>query len=224
MFERLLLPLLFVALALVGQHVLASELQEALQRAAPQLDGRVLQAALQALHCAERDTPNKANRLAVIDYSRPSLERRMWVFDLSRRSLLQREFVAHGRESGELFAERFSNLPGSHQSSLGLFRGAESYRGRHGHSLRLDGLEAGLNDLARARALVIHGADYVAPDWVQKYGRMGRSLGCPAVQQEVIRLVVDQLEDGQYLFAWHPQLAEDRYRSCAPLSAARSVE
>nr|WP_283956774.1 murein L,D-transpeptidase catalytic domain family protein [Pseudomonas oleovorans] len=116
MFERLLLPLLFVALALVGQRALASELQEALQDAAPQLDGRVLQAALQALHCAERDTPNKANRLAVIDYSRPSLERRMWVFDLSQRSLLQREFVAHGRESGELFAERFSNLPGSHQS------------------------------------------------------------------------------------------------------------
>lgn len=224
MFERLLLPLLFVVLGLAGQRVLASELQEVLQRVAPQLDGRVLQVALQALHCAELGAPSKANRLAVIDYSRPSVERRMWVFDLSQRRLLQREFVAHGRESGELFAERFSNLPGSHQSSLGLFRGAKSYRGRHGHSLRLDGLEAGLNDLARARALVIHGADYVAPEWVQKYGRMGRSLGCPAVQQEVIRLVVDQLEDGQYLFAWHPQLAEDRYRSCATLSAARSVE
>lgn len=224
MFERLLLPLLLVVLVLVGQRVLADELQEALQREAPQLDGRGLQAALQALHCAERDTANKANRLAVIDYSRPSVERRMWVFDLSRRRLLQCEFVAHGRESGELFAERFSNLPGSHQSSLGLFRGAESYRGRHGHSLRLDGLEPGFNDLARARALVIHGADYVAPDWGQKYGRMGRSLGCPAVQLEVIRLVVDQLENGQYLFAWHPQLAEDRYLSCATFSAARSAE
>ena len=160
----------------------------------------------------------------MIDYSRSSLERRLWVFDLTHRRLLQLEFVAHGRQSGELFAERFSNLPGSHQSSLGLFRGGESYSGRHGHSLRLDGLEPGFNDQARARALVIHGADYVAPTWAQKYGRMGRSLGCPAVQQEVIRVLVDQLRDGQYLFAWHPQMSDDRYRDCASISVARSAE
>lgn len=224
MFERSLMAFLLTALLLAGQGVVAGELLIALHRAAPHLEKRALQGALQALRCAEREGAGDARRLAVIDYSRSSLERRLWVFDLTRRQLLQREFVAHGRQSGELFAERFSNLPGSHQSSLGLFRGGESYSGRHGYSLRLDGLEPGFNDQARARALVIHGADYVAPRWAQKYGRMGRSLGCPAVQQEVTRVLVDQLRDGQYLFVWHPQMKADRYRDCTSVSVARSAE
>lgn len=224
MFTRSLMVFLLSALLLAGKGAVASELLNALHRAAPQLEQRALQEALWALRCAEREGANEGRRLAVIDYSRSSLERRLWVFDLARGRLLQREFVAHGRQSGESFAEHFSNLPGSNQSSLGLFRGAESYKGRHGHSLRLDGLEPGFNDHARARALVIHGADYVAPTWAQKYGRMGRSLGCPAVQQEVIGVLVDQLKDGQYLFAWHPQISDERYRDCASVSVARSVE
>lgn len=224
MFTRLLMAFLLTTLLLDGQGAVAGELMNALHRAAPQLEPRALQGALQALRCVEREGAGEGRRLAVIDYSRSSLERRLWVFDLEHRRLLQREFVAHGRQSGESFAEHFSNLPGSNQSSLGLFRGAESYKGRHGHSLRLDGLEPGLNDQARARALVLHGADYVAPTWAQKYGRMGRSLGCPAVQQEVIGVLVDQLKDGQYLFAWHPQISDERYRDCASVSVARSVE
>lgn len=224
MFTRSLMMFLLTALLLAGQGAVAGELLNALHRAAPQLEPRALQGALWALRCAEREGAGEGRRLAVIDYSRSSLERRLWVFDLTHGRLLQREFVAHGRQSGESFAEHFSNLPGSNQSSLGLFRGAESYKGRHGHSLRLDGLEPGLNDQARARALVIHGADYVAPTWAQKYGRMGRSLGCPAVQQEVIGVLVDQLKDGQYLFAWHPQISDERYRDCASVSVARSVE
>ena len=224
MFTRSLMAFLLTALLLAGQGAVAGELLNALHRAAPQLEQRALQGALQALRCAEREGAREGRRLGVIDYSRSSLERRLWVFDLTHGRLLQREFVAHGRQSGELFAEHFSNQPGSNQSSLGLFRGAKSYKGRHGHSLRLDGLEPGLNDQARARALVIHGADYVAPTWVQKYGRMGRSLGCPAVQQEVIGVLVDQLKDGQYLFAWHPQISDERYRDCASVSVARSVE
>lgn len=140
MFARSLMAFLLTALLLAGQCAVADELLNALHRAAPQLEMRALHGALQALRCAEREGAGEAKRLAVIDYSHSSLERRLWVFDLTHRRLLQREFVAHGRQSGELFAERFSNLPGSHQSSLGLFRGAESYSGRHGHSLRLDGL------------------------------------------------------------------------------------
>jgi hypothetical protein len=222
MFKRLTGAVLLAFL--LDQHALADELLHVLQRAAPQLETRALQDALLALRCAERGGRGEGRRLAIIDYSRSSLERRLWVFDLAQGRLLQREFVAHGRQSGELFAERFSNLPGSHQSSLGLFRGAESYTGRHGHSLRLDGLEPGFNDEARARALVIHGADYVAPGWAEQHGRMGRSLGCPAVQQEVIRVLVDQLEDGQYLFAWHPQIKQERYRDCTSISAVHSAE
>lgn len=226
MFERLLgIPLLLVGLTLGGAAV-ADDLLAGLRRAAPQLPAAALEQALAALRCAEGRAP-MAVRLALIDYSRPSAERRLWLFDLAERRLLLHDFVAHGRESGEFLAERFSNRPGSRQSSLGLFRGAESYYGRHGYSLRLDGLEAGLNDQARARALVIHGADYVAAERVSSQGRIGRSLGCPAVRRGISRMLVDQLKDGQYLFAWHPEprwLGVGRYRGCPTVSAARSAE
>ena len=121
MFERSLMAFLLAALLLSGQRAVVDELLNALHRAAPQLEKRALQDALQALQCAEREGAGEARRLVLIDYSRSSLERRLWVFDLMQRQLLLREFVADGRQSGELFAERVSNLPGSHQSSLGCF-------------------------------------------------------------------------------------------------------
>uniref|UniRef100_UPI0030D8BF13 murein L,D-transpeptidase catalytic domain family protein n=1 Tax=Pseudomonas sp. EA_35y_Pfl2_R111 TaxID=3088689 RepID=UPI0030D8BF13 len=190
-----------------------------LARIAPGLNQQALRHALAAMQCAVNHGADPARRLAVIDYSRPSTERRLWIFDLQRKRLLLRDFVAHGRKSGENFAEVFSNRLGSHQSSLGLFRTAESYSGKHGYSLRMDGLEPGLNDLARERAIVIHGAGYVNPLWVAKHGRIGRSLGCPAVRPEVARMVVDQLKGGQFLFAWHSNqrlLKASAYLDCKP--------
>jgi len=180
-----------------------SDLQADLARVAPGLNPQALEHALAAMQCAVNHGAAPARRLAVIDYSLPSSQQRLWLFDLQRKRVLLHDFVAHGRESGENFAERFSNVLGSHQTSLGLFRTAESYSGKHGYSLRMDGLEPGINDLARERAIVIHGAGYVHPRWVQKHGRIGRSLGCPAVRPEVARMVVDQLKGGQFLFAWH---------------------
>ena len=190
-----------------------------LARIAPSLNKQALQHALAAMQCAVNHGAAPARRLAVIDYSQPSTERRLWIFDLQRKSLLLRDFVAHGRQSGENFADRFSNTLCSHQTSLGLFRTAESYRGKHGYSLRMDGLEPGLNDLARERAIVIHGADYVSPRLVHSQGRIGRSLGCPAVRPEVARMVVDQLKGGQFLFAWHSDqrwLQGSAYLDCQP--------
>ncbi|MDP3815630.1 murein L,D-transpeptidase catalytic domain family protein [Pseudomonas sp.] len=194
-----------------------------LARNAPGLNPQALRHALAAMQCAVNHGAEAAQRLAVIDYSLPSTERRLWIFDLQRQRLLLRDFVAHGRQSGENFAARFSNRLGSNQSSLGLFRTAESYRGKHGYSLRMDGLEPGLNDLARERAIVIHGADYVSPRLVGSQGRIGRSLGCPAVRPEVARLVVDQLKGGQFLFAWHPDprwLQSSAYLNCKPQQLA----
>lgn len=175
-----------------------------LYRAAPDLKPQVLKHALSAMRCAVRHGARPAQRLAVIDFSLPSSEQRLWIFDLHKQQLLLQDFVAHGRESGENWANKFSNQVGSHQSSIGLFRTQESYRGRHGYSLRVDGLEPGINDRARERAIVIHGADYVDPYWVSSQGRIGRSLGCPAVRQDVARMVVDSLKDGQFLFSWYP--------------------
>lgn len=182
----------------------ADDLFPALANSAPDLDPQVLRYALDAAECAVRHGVEVPRRLAVIDFSLPSSEERMWIFDLADQSLLMRELVAHGRNSGNLLSTRFSNVEGSYQSSIGLFRGAESYSGKHGYSLRLDGLEPGFNDLARQRAIVIHGADYVDPSWVEAYGRIGRSLGCPAVRQEVTSQVVDNLKGGQLVFKYYP--------------------
>ncbi|WP_372963884.1 murein L,D-transpeptidase catalytic domain family protein [Marinobacter sp.] len=171
---------------------------------APKLNPDVLDAAFKATRCAVNNGVAMPERLAVIDFSLPSNNERMWIFDLEQGSLLLKDLVAHGKNSGEVEANSFSNIEGSHQSSIGLFKANESYKGSHGYSLRLDGLEPGINDLARQRAIVIHGADYVSPDWVADYGRIGRSHGCPAVDRNVIRSVVDNLKGGQLVFTYYP--------------------
>ena len=194
---------------------------------APTLNVDVLQRALRASACAVNQGVVMPERLAVIDFSRPSSEERLWIFDLQRGELVLRDLVAHGKNSGMLESTAFSNIEGSHQSSIGLFRASESYRGRHGYSLRLDGLEPGINDLARQRAIVIHGADYVNDAWVKDYGRIGRSHGCPAVDQQVIRQVVDNLKGGQLVFKYFPDqqwLQSSGYLNCDSGRMASAAE
>jgi hypothetical protein len=145
--------------------------------------------------------------LTVIDFSRPSTSPRLWVYDLRARKLLFEEHVAHGRNSGFDVPTKFSNTPDSNMSSLGLYRAAESYIGKHGYSLRLDGLEAGFNDHARDRAIVIHGAEYVNAKTAKAQGRLGRSLGCPAVRPEIARKLIDAVKDGGLVFAYYPDPA-----------------
>lgn len=195
-----------------------------LSAAAPSADPVVLGLALKARTCAiRRGIATPESRLAVIDYSRPSTQPRLWVFDLGQRRLLFGEYVAHGRGSGENFARRFSNDDGSLQSSLGMFSTAETYVGDNGYSLRMDGLEPGVNDHARARLLVMHGAWYVDPLLALKQGRLGRSYGCPALRPQVARDVIDALKQGQLLFAYYPDrqwLAKSRLLGCEPIQAA----
>jgi hypothetical protein len=140
----------------------------------------------------------------VIDYTRPSTEPRLWVLDLARRALLHEELVAHGRGTGDNHAQYFSNDPGSHQSSLGLFVTLDTYAGKHGRSLRLQGLEAGINDRALERAIVMHGAEYVANAFAALHGRLGRSWGCPALAVDVAQRVIDRIRGGSPLFAYYP--------------------
>lgn len=199
-------------------------LTERLAQQAPTLNKAVLTKAIAAMDCAVRGGQPGAERLAVIDFSRPSSEPRLWIFDLASKSLVLEELVAHGRNSGENFATTFSNREGSHQSSIGLFRSQESYVGSHGYSLRMDGMEPGINDNARDRAIVIHGADYVDPDWIERHGRIGRSHGCPAVRREVASQVVDTLKDGQFVFSYYPDkawLRSSAYLNCKPGQIAR---
>jgi hypothetical protein len=139
--------------------------------------------------------------LAVADMSQPSTAKRLYVIDLERRVLVMRTFVAHGQNTGELMAEHFSNRHGSHQTSLGLYRvGAEIISPKHGPALLLHGLEAGLNDQALPREVIIHGADYVSESFIDKHGRLGRSWGCPAVSRADMPVVIDLLANGGVLY------------------------
>ncbi len=143
--------------------------------------------------------------LTVIDFSLRSREERLWVIDVERGLVVAHELVAHGRNTGGDLAERFSNESGSLQSSLGTFVTGAAYRGKHGLSLRLRGLEK-TNDRAEARAIVVHGADYVAAGIVQRLGRLGRSQGCPAVSPAAAPRIIRLIQDGTVLFAYHPAL------------------
>ena len=139
-----------------------------------------------------------------MDYSRLSREPRLWVLDVATGEVLVRELVAHGRNTGGDEAVSFSNRDGSYKSSVGTFVTGGTYEGKHGRSLRLRGLDEGLNDNAESRAIVIHGADYVSEDIVGQLGRLGRSLGCPALSPEAAREVIDLIKDGTTFFAYHP--------------------
>ncbi|WP_246022870.1 murein L,D-transpeptidase catalytic domain family protein [Cognatilysobacter terrigena] len=194
---------------------------------APGANPKVIEMALEARECAisSGDATGAGEKLAVIDYSMPSTQKRLWVFDLRNPRVMYSEYVAHGQGTGENYARNFSNLDGSHQTSLGLFRTAETYTGNNGYSLRMDGLEPGFNDNARARAIVMHGAWYVDPSMAQKMGRIGRSHGCPAVRAQVAHEIIDTLKGGQFVFSYYPDnkwLHESRLLAC-PTRSTRAV-
>lgn len=145
---------------------------------------------------------NKNSLLTIIDFNLPSTDKRMYVLDLSKEEVLYVTYVAHGRNSGDNYATSFSNKSGSYQSSLGFYRTAETYNGGNGYSLKLDGLEKGINDLARPRAVVIHGADYCSEKFIKSTGRLGRSFGCPALPRELTKPIIETIKEGSLLFIY----------------------
>jgi hypothetical protein len=188
------------------------------------LSPQALAAALDAVSCAHaRGVSGRANLLTLIDYSLPSTAPRLWVFDLEHGKVLFHELVAHGAGSGDNYAVRFSNVDASRQTSLGLFLTGGTYEGGNGYSLRLRGLDPGINDLAEYRAIVMHGAWYVSPDQIRRYGRLGRSWGCPALPKAIAPRVIDTIKDGTFLFAWSGSAAASLRPSCTasgPVAAA----
>lgn len=146
----------------------------------------------------------KTDIISIVDFSKPSTEKRLYVIDIKKGKLLVKSLVAHGRNSGENWAKSFSNEPGSYKSSLGFYRCAETYIGEHGYSLRLDGLDKGLNHKARERAIVMHGADYVCNDFCEKQGRLGRSFGCPSIPMAIHNDIIDDVKGGTCLYIYAP--------------------
>lgn len=144
----------------------------------------------------------KQDVMTIIDFTKPSSEKRMVVLDMEEGHILFHTVVAHGRNSGGLYATEFSNTHGSFQSSMGFFRTDHTYQGGNGYSLIIDGLEEGVNDQARARAVVIHGADYCSESFIQQTGRLGRSHGCPALPQELNQAIIDTIKGGSLLYIY----------------------
>jgi hypothetical protein len=157
---------------------------------------------LQAL--ADNGKLKRKDIITIIDYSLPSTEKRLWVIDLSSKRILYHSLVAHGKNSGDNIASKFSNKHESLQSSLGFFITGNEYKGKHGRSLKLIGVEKNINDAAEQRAIVIHGADYVSEKFVKTYGRLGRSFGCPAIPTELHDQIIDTVGTGSCLFIYYP--------------------
>lgn len=142
----------------------------------------------------------KKDIITVIDFTKPSTEKRLFVIDLKLKKVLFVSYVSHGRNSGENYATSFSNREGSYKSSLGFFKTEDTYYGKNGYSLVLDGLEKGINDKAKERAIVMHGAPYADPSTIRSCGRLGRSLGCPALPPEVCKKIIDTIKGGTLLY------------------------
>lgn len=145
--------------------------------------------------------------ISIVDFSQPSSKKRLWVIDLKNYKVLFNTWVAHGRNSGRDMATSFSNQESSYKSSPGFYVTRETYRGSHGYSLKLDGVEKGINDNAYNRAIVIHGAAYVNPALIASQGYIGRSLGCPAVPEKLATPIINTIKNGSCLFIYHPSTA-----------------
>ncbi|WP_372647551.1 murein L,D-transpeptidase catalytic domain family protein [Draconibacterium sp.] len=142
--------------------------------------------------------------ITIIDLSLPSTKRRLWIIDLKQKKVVENSLVAHGKNSGQLNAKFFSNTIGSYQSSLGFYITGKTYYGKHGLSLYLNGVETAINDKAKERAIVIHGAPYVSQEFIDEYGRLGRSFGCPAVPVSKHKTIIDRIKNGSCLFIYFP--------------------
>ena len=169
------------------------------------VDQQVFNYALKGyLNLRDQNQLEKEDILSIIDYSKHSKEKRFWIFDLSNRLLLFNEWVSHGKYTGNATATTFSNIVSSKQSSLGFFVTGYTYSGKHKYSLKLYGVEPSYNSNAFKRGIVIHGADYVSEDFINRHERLGRSYGCPAVRQEIKEPLITTIKDGSCLFSYYP--------------------
>lgn len=180
-----------------------SSSENAILANAPGLSPHVLDHALHAYDWARVHTRiNNPNILTIVDFSKPSTEKRLWVIDLRTDKTLMNLYTTHGSHSGGLYATQFSNRPGSEESSLGVYKTAGLYSGKHGLSERLQGLEPGVNSNAMSRAIVIHSAPYASPYFIASHHQAGRSWGCFAVSPSESNKLIHLTENGSVLYAY----------------------
>lgn len=157
---------------------------------------------------------NNDKIISIIDFSLPSGKKRLFILDLVNYKILFNTFVAHGKNSGKDYANQFSNKNESYQSSLGFYVTQDTYDGKHGYSLRLEGEEKGINDNAISRAIVMHSAWYVNENVVRSQGYIGRSQGCPAISEELHKPIIEKIKNGSCLFLYSP---DKKYSSQSPI-------
>ncbi len=171
---------------------------------AKNINPKVLELAINAYYNARKKGLDTKGILTIVDYSLPSSKKRMWVLNLNDLQLVHYSLVTHGSGSGLLYARHFSNTPESYESSLGLYLTKKSYDGQVGHALRLQGLEPGFNDNAEPRGIVVHAAEYADENFIDQYGRLGRSEGCFALPIASSKNIISSIEDGTLIFAYYP--------------------
>ena len=202
-----------------------AQIEAMLHEEAPTLSKSVIKKVLTTLKCARGYETENNNILTVIDYSLPSSEKRLWVFDLRDSKLLFYTYVSHGLKSGALLSNYFSNKYNSKASSIGTYATVKSYYGRDGLSLRLDGLDSGFNDNASNRSVVMHGGWYVNEDFIKKYGRAGRSWGCPALPLNLSDSIINTIKDKSLMVIYYPSddwFTKSRFLNCGILSQKRA--
>lgn len=191
---------------------------------APNLNPLVINKVLTTLKCATEYNVEHSNILTIIDYSLPSNEKRLWVFDLKVKKLLFYTYVSHGIKSGSLLTNYFSNKYNSKASSIGVYQTQQAYYGRDGLSLRLDGLDRNFNDNASGRSVVMHSGWYVEEGFIKRYGRPGRSWGCPALPLENSQAIINTIKDKSLLVVYYPSdtwFAKSRFLNCDKVSASQ---
>jgi hypothetical protein len=208
------------ALAPVVPEAIATPVPAVFSRHAQGLSPKVLAMALDAVSSARaRGISGRDDRLTVIDYSLPSTQPRLWVLDLERGKVLYHGLVAHGAGSGDKYASHFSNVNDSRATSLGLFLTGDTYEGGNGYSLKLQGLNPGVNDLAEMRHIVMHGAWYVSDEHARQFGMIGRSWGCPALPQADAQPVIDAIKGGTFVYSYAasavPSVLRASYRTAS---------
>lgn len=187
-----------------GSHAWLEKQVSVLKAHASNINTSVLRLSLTAYMNARKKGYTTKQLLTVIDYTKPSSEKRLWVFDVKNGKTLIHTWVTHGKNSGGAHANSFSNRNGSLKSSIGVFVTEDPYIGGNGYSLRLKGLEHGVNDNAYDRNVVIHGAWYVNTDMIKQRGQIGRSWGCPAVSVSQARPLIDTIKENSVVFAYYP--------------------
>lgn len=192
-----------VATAVTASAISVKSIYDSLGLEAKGLSRQVFDYAITGLsYMKETSKVINDNIISIADFSKPSTKKRLYVIDLKNIRLLFNTYVAHGMNSGKEFANRFSNTPESNQSSPGFYETLGTYIGGNGYSLKLDGIERGINDNANSRAIVMHGADYVNEDIIRSQGFLGRSWGCPAVSQKLSKPIIDKIKNGTCLFIY----------------------